>query len=276
MTAVLCAAAVAAVGTAAVAAAYLFMILPARHRRGIPFLLATPIAHRALHDADGVCENSIPAVRAAISQALTIEADVRLTRDGVPVVIHDSSLSRLCGISRSVESMTLAELSECRLLEGGSRIPTLAELLREVDGRVPLLIELKSSYRSRVAASAADILAGYTGHFAVQSFDPICLRRFKRLLPHVPVGILACRKRLSSGIHAYASSKLLFNFLCRPDFISFGYTERPPLALRLARRMGCPVLAWTVTSAKQASLAASHFDGIIAERFDKIAPVRDS
>ncbi len=255
---------------------YLWMIFPSVRRRDISFLFSPPIAHRALHDKDGICENSIEAVRAALELSLPIEIDVRQTRDGVPVVIHDDSLLRLCGVPRRVSEMTLEELSHCRLLEGNSRIPTLSEVLTEAGGKVPLLIELKSAYRSSIAEATAKCLENYTGRVAVQSFDPFCLRRFGKLMPRVPRGFLAAYAKLPCRPHVFAASRLITNFLCRPDFISYGYSEKYPPALCVLKLLTCPSLTWTITSSKQASVAASRFDGIIAEQISEIMPKRDA
>lgn len=261
-------------------ALYLWMIFPSVHRCNVSFLLNAPIAHRGLYDNVTCAENSLSAVKAAVAQGLTTEIDVRLTYDAVPIVIHDSSLLRMCGVKADVSSLTLAQLSEFRLLNSGEHIPTLREVLDTVDARVPLLIELKSSYRSTTSRlctvrAVADVLKGYSGKYAVQSFDPLLLRRMRKMCRNVPIGQLTDKRHFFEGVHRFASSRLLTNFLCRPDFIAYGYTEKLPFTVRLVRHLGCALIAWTLNTPEQARSAALRFDGIIAERINEISRKSD-
>ena len=103
---------------------------------------ARPIAHRALHDA-AVAENSLAAVEAAIAQGYGIEIDIQPARDGTPMVFHDYDLGRLTAQTGLITQYSAAELGEIKLTGGGGTIPTLAQVLNVVAGRVPLLIEIK-------------------------------------------------------------------------------------------------------------------------------------
>ncbi len=259
---------------------YLFLIFPARRRRDVSFLLGAPIAHRALH-SDRCDENSLSALAAAVDACLPAELDVRLSSDGVPIVFHDSTLSRLCGDDCPLCEMTAKQLSQRRLPKSGEHIPTLREALDTVDGKIPLLIELKSSTRAGIsrhlaASAVSDVLRDYRGRYAVQSFDPLLLRQARRAMPSVPLGLLADRRRFTEGAHRFAASHLLCNFLCRPDFISYGYTDSLPLSVRLVRRLGAPIIAWTPQSEGEARDAELRFDGVIAEQINEIFPRRDA
>src|SRR5690606_17300252 len=99
----------------------------------------------ALHDrAAGRPENSPAAIAAAIDAGYAIEIDIQPSADGVPMVFHDYDLRRLTGQPGRIRGKTAAELARIPLLDaGGGGIPTLAEVLRLVAGRVPLLIEIK-------------------------------------------------------------------------------------------------------------------------------------
>src|SRR5262249_31300242 len=108
-----------------------------------PWLLRLPIAHRGLHGLD-VPENSLAAFRAAMRRGYAIEFDVRLAKDDVPVVFHDAALGRMTGVAGLVAETAVAALRELRLNGSEEHVPTLAEVLRVVNGRVPLLIELKT------------------------------------------------------------------------------------------------------------------------------------
>ena len=90
------------------------------------------IAHRG--EPIGQVENTIESVRAAIDAgADMVEIDVRLSADGVPVLLHDADLGRIWGIDAPVASLTLDDLGRARGPRG-ERIPTLADAARLITG----------------------------------------------------------------------------------------------------------------------------------------------
>ncbi|MEU6160801.1 glycerophosphodiester phosphodiesterase [Streptomyces sp. NPDC047130] len=92
------------------------------------------VAHRG--DPYRHRENTVPSLRSALERgADAVEVDVRLTRDGVPVLLHDRTLERLWGLDRPVASLTAAELRDLT----GERVPTLARALEATAGRRVLL-----------------------------------------------------------------------------------------------------------------------------------------
>jgi Glycerophosphoryl diester phosphodiesterase len=98
--------------------------------------MKTPIAHRGLHD-DVVEENSMSAFRLAIEHGYGIETDVHLMKDGTVAVFHDPTLKRVCGVNIKPEKLTAETLKNYPMTVGGEIIPTLPELLKLVDGKVP-------------------------------------------------------------------------------------------------------------------------------------------
>jgi glycerophosphoryl diester phosphodiesterase len=161
-----------------------------------PALLRLPIAHRGLHDrARGVIENSRAAAAAAIAAGYAIELDLQLSADGRAIVFHDHALNRLTPETGPVALRSAAELARIPLTGGAETIPTFAEFLALVAGRVPLLIEIKDqdgamgpAVGALEAAVAAD-LAGYDGPAAVMSFNPHSVAAMARLAPGLPRGL---------------------------------------------------------------------------------------
>lgn len=257
---------------------YIYVMLPSRRSRLSAAFLGRIIAHRGVH-GDTVCENSITAFHLAIERGLPIELDVNLSSDGVPMVIHDGNLRRLCGVDGQVRRMIADELSQIPLKQGGEHIPTLAEVLALVDGRVPLLIELKGTDTSPIAARTAELLRDYRGDVAVQSFNPYHLMRLRRHLPRIPLGFLS-ESRATKGLgglpFAVASRNMCFNFLFRPDFISFRYSDRLPLAVRLCRRLGARLLGWTVRDQAEYQRYKDSFDSLICEGVEECHTDHDS
>lgn len=154
--------------------------------RQLDWLTARPIAHRGLHDAqNGVIENTRSAFARAIAQNYAIECDLQLTGDGEAVVFHDETLDRLIAAKGLVAGHSAAELKAMSFKSGPDRIQTLAELLDQVQGRVPLVIELKSIWNGdeRIARRAVAAVAGYEGPFCFMSFDPRLVEAVRRLTP---------------------------------------------------------------------------------------------
>ena len=164
-----------------------------------PDFLRLPIAHRALHDAvAGRPENSRAAVIAAIQAGYGIEIDVQPSAEGRAIVFHDATLDRLTTETGPVYGRPARALARIRLRDSTETIPTLAEILTLVAGRVPLLIEIKDqdgalgpAIGALEAAVAAD-LEGYAGPVAVMSFNPHSVARMAKLSPDLPRGLTTC------------------------------------------------------------------------------------
>ena len=158
--------------------------------------LARPIAHRALHDlSNGRPENSREAIGAAIDAGYGIEIDLQLSGDGEAMVFHDYDLARLTGAEGAVAGRSAVELAGLTLNGGATGIPTLREVLAQVAGRVPLLIELKDQDGALgdgvgpLEAATAQVLEGYGGDVALMSFNPHSVARMADLCPHLPRGL---------------------------------------------------------------------------------------
>ena len=251
---------------------FLFLIKPNRKREGMAKYLNIRYAHRGLHD-DVRAENSLSAFAAAVERGYAIELDVRLSSDGELVVFHDDTLDRVTGERGRVDSRTAAELSKIRLNGTEDTIPTLSEVLSLVDGRVPLLVEIKEEVgKYGVSEKTVEVLSQYGGDFIIESFNPLALSLIRKRMPNVLRGVLseAFMKNEKTRKPIYFISQcLLFNFLCRPDFIAFNHRDAKSGSLRLARSVfGAPTLAWTVKSAEDEKNARERgFDTVIFENY---------
>lgn len=242
-----------------------------------PWLTARPIAHRGYHDAvEGRIENTLSAVQAAIEHRFAIEVDLQLTADGAVVVFHDDTVDRLLDATGRVDSFPLAALRALAFRSGGERVPTLADLLETVAGSVPLVLELKSAFTGdrRLERAVAPILAAYGGAAAVMSFDPDSMAEMKRLSPSLPRGIVADRTvDLSDWGFLTASRRFRMRHLLDvprvdPAFVSFDIHGLPTLATSIFRRLGRPLITWTVRTAADREKAARLADQITFEGFD--------
>jgi glycerophosphoryl diester phosphodiesterase len=160
------------------------------------------VAHRGASAREA--ENTLEAFEAAIvAGAGAIELDVRLTADGVPVVLHDADLDRTTDASGPVGARSLAELRSVRIATRGGRttqVPTFREVLDALSGRVPIDVELKNvpgepdfePGATRLVEATLQALghAGPDGDVLVSSFDPVALDAVRRREPDLPTGLL--------------------------------------------------------------------------------------
>jgi glycerophosphoryl diester phosphodiesterase len=227
-------------------------------------LIAAPFAHRGLHGR-GIPENSRAAFAAAIRAGHGIELDVQASRDGDAVVIHDYSLERLAGLPGKVCGMVMAELERIRLKGGTETIPSLADVLRLIDGKAGLLIEVKSPGGpvAPLCEAVKRDLAPYMGPVAVMSFNPRIGRWFARHAPEVLRGLVVTeegKRGLRGRIERPASLRI-----ARPDFLAYDVRDFPSRFAAARRAGGMPVLTWTVRTAANRAAAAAYADQIIYE-----------
>jgi glycerophosphoryl diester phosphodiesterase len=243
---------------------------------GLDWLTARPIAHRGLHDGVTAIENTATAFQAAIDGGYGIETDVQITADGEAMVHHDFALGRLTLGSRQLAAMTAAGLKEVPFKATTDRLMTLGELCAFVNGRVPLLIELKSRFEGdlRLVQRAAEIMRGYSGLAALMSFDPAPIAALREIAPKVPRGIVAERHYEHSEWRDLLPAQkrslafLLHGFRTRPHFIAYRTKDLPSPGPLVARYLfGRPLLTWTVRTEEDRQRAKTWANQMIFEGF---------
>lgn len=246
-------------------AIYLFLIFPSfRRHPDRAWMEGLFIAHRGVHNQKaGLPENSLLAFTAARKLGFAIELDVRLTADGEVVVFHDDHLQRVCGVEGRVSEMTLSQLQQLRLLGSEQTIPTLQQVLKTVDGEVPLLIEFKCEKNDcRALCKAVDaLMREYNGKYLVQSFYPPVLFWYRRHHRRICRGILATNfwAQKNSKFYAKLAALLLFNFVARPDFVSYEARFGDCFARCICAALGAFPIGWTYKSA----------DAVVAEGYNR-------
>ena len=167
-------------------AAYLIAIMPHMVRRpDITPLMGHYYAHRGLHDNKTEApENSMAAFRKAVDAGYGIELDVQLTKDRIPVVFHDESLQRVCGVKGNVRDYTYEELLQFHLCDSEEKIPLFEDFLKLVDGKVPLIIEIKIHEDHNTVCEIADsLIREYKGVYCIESFHPLAVKWYKEHRP---------------------------------------------------------------------------------------------
>lgn len=231
------------------------------------------IAHRGLFDRETVPENSRTAFREAVRKGYGTELDVRLTKDEIPVVFHDATLLRMCGVEKKVSDCTYKELCAYPLGNTQQCIPTLKSVLKDIDGCVPLLVEIKAerAYK-RTAEKTAEVLDSYAGVYAIQSFHPLVLVWFRKYRPRVLRGQLSTdywRDSMTCSVfQRIVRTNLGCNILTYPDFVSFRHTMTGLWSYRICKRLYHTVsFGWTVRTEEELRRAEKEFDGIIFDSF---------
>jgi glycerophosphoryl diester phosphodiesterase len=243
--------------------------------RALDWLIARPIAHRGLHDATrNIIENTSSAFAAAMQHGYAIESDLQIAADGEAMVFHDEALKRLCGIPGDVKQHSSAALKKMELIKTADRMQTLGELLDQVDGKVPLVIELKSHWNddARLVQRALKVLEPYHGPYALMSFDPDSVEHIAHLSPGTVRGITADR-----GVDDYykmlpVARRLELQGLThlprtQPHFASFHFRDLPFAPIQNLRNAGLPIITWTIRTPEQAKQALRFSDQITFERY---------
>lgn len=251
----------------------IFTAAPSVGRKRADSWRSTPFAHRGFF-GDGLTENSLGAFERACRCGYGIELDVQLTADDVAVIFHDDDLKRLMGDSRRVDALTFDELRRIPLPDG-TPVPSFEEVLRCVNGRVPLLVELKNVKKNDLLCRIVlDMLRAYDGPFVVESFNPLNVRWFKKHAPDIIRGQLVTfyedyLPEFSEGF-AKRMAALSLNFLSRPDFVAYNVSADMP-ALRLQRRLfKTPLACWTVRSQELFDELIARGEMPIFEGFDPL------
>lgn len=230
------------------------------------WLTKRPIAHRGFHDLNRKrWENTLSAFDAAARKGYAIECDVMLTGDGVPVIFHDHDLQRLAGQGGLVWQKTAAEMGALSIGGTGDHAPTLAETLKLVAGRVPMVIELKGipGHDDGLVESVATLLRAYKGKVAIMSFDHWLIRQFPDKAAGIPAGLTAWGDK-PHEIEAHFS--MLANGI---SFTSYHYGHLPNRFVSFVREtLKMPVITWTVRDAEAEKITFEYADQMTFEGFE--------
>jgi len=251
-------------------------------------------AHRGLHNnSKGIPENSMTAFKMAVDAGYGIECDVQLTRDGVPVVFHDFTLARMArydkgfespyvvhnldgsiGVKGKVSDYSYEELMHFHLLDTDEKIPKFEDFLNLVDGKVPIIVELKIDMIDTAVCPVADgLLRNYKGDYCIESFNPLGLLWYKKHHPQVMRGQLAEEFLKDDDMDFHSKlwklpSNLMFNFLTKPDFVAYNYKHANNFSRRLVHRLyRNTAAAWTIQDQESLDKVRDKFEIFIFDSF---------
>jgi glycerophosphoryl diester phosphodiesterase len=228
------------------------------------------MAHRGASAA--APENTLIAYKKAIEMGADYaELDVRQTKDGAVVLMHDKTVHRTTGVKGFVWDFTLEELKQ---MEAGSwfgeefrgePIPTLVEVIRLVKGRMKLNIEVKISEREPgIAQRVVDVLRSeeFSEECIITSFDMETVKLFKSIAPDLKTGLIFDKE--------YRSDVFEGNW----EVLSSNYELVDAEFMRLARKSGKKIYVWTVNErVEMLRLIDLGVDGIITDKPDLLKSV---
>ncbi len=240
------------------------LLAPAPEPARVAFLKGQPYAHRGLH-GNGVLENSPAAFDAAIKLGHGIECDVQAADDGTAFVFHDFDLDRLTAQKGKLANLPASDIDQIDLNDGHGKIPRLRAILTQIAGQVPILIEIKSNDMrvGPLCLSVRRALEGYTGKAAVMSFNPLVSAWFRKNASHIVRGLVVTEeggKNLKGRITRHQSL-----WTAKPDFLAYDVRDFPSSFAASNRARGLPVVTWTVRTASQEKIAATHADEPVYE-----------
>ncbi len=203
-----------------------------------------------------------------------VEMDILLTKDNIPVVIHDNNLKRLANISKNISDLTLEEVKAITIRSGDEedKIPSLEELAREVKGRTKLLVEFKrhGKEKASIVDKAVEILdkEGILEETIFHTSEYELIEEFNEKYEDLPIGYVFIGK-----IGTF-SAKKMSNLPV--DFISAEDSLINKKMIREAHRAGKPVFAWTINDDyKVEILLELGVDGIITDYPIETLPIID-
>ena len=170
------------------------------------------IAHRGMFDNIKIPENSIASFKKALKYKYSIELDIQLTKDNIPIVFHDNNLKRMTGIDKLIKDTNYNELKDLKLLNTNEHIPTLDEVLNLVNNKVLLVIEIKAIKNIKTITNILKNKLSNYNNYVLKSFNPIIVRYLKNNI-NAEIGYLINTK------HKILYSNLIIKY-SKADFLS--------------------------------------------------------
>ncbi len=216
--------------------------------KNIEFLKSNLIAHRGLHTKD-IMENTITSFIKAMEKGYIIELDIHILKDDTIVVYHDFDLKRLTGVNKIIEKLSYPQLSKIKIKKR-YQIPTLIQVMNIINGKVPLLIEIKTMNNNiKFYEILIQLLDNYKGLFALQSINPFVIEWFYKNKKNYPLGLIIYNK---------LNYRILNKYTKMIDFISI-YKKHLPFKVEKM------IIGWTIKNQKELEKYLPISDNLIVE-----------
>lgn len=228
------------------------------------WLITKPIYHRGKFDNINAHENTLEAFKLSLLDNSPFEFDVQLTNDNQVVCFHDKTLKRMFNRERLVSDISYKRLNKLR---DDLKVPLLKDVLEIINGKVELMIELKSRTRklnSLLVKKVHELLKDYNGKYVIVSFNPNLLRKYKKLDKEAFLG------RIGSGkypryFEKYIISNHGLRWLVKPDFISYDIDNPNDKLFEYYKSEGYPIIGWSLKNTANINELKKIYDNFIIE-----------
>jgi len=216
--------------------------------KNIDFLKRNLIAHRGVHNSV-IPENTLPAFVKCVDKNYIIELDIHILTDNTIVVYHDHNLKKLTGVNKVIETLSYPQLSKIKI-KNKYTIPTLKQVMHIVNGKVPILIEIKDmNNNSKFEEELIKILDNYEGEVAIQSMNPFVIDWFYKNKKEYVIGLIVFND---------LNYKLVKKYIKKIDFISVYKKQLPFKTNKL-------VFGWTIRKDSEYKKYKNLCDNLICE-----------
>ena len=244
------------------------------------FLTERPFAHRGFHSislkvSETIPENSLEAFRLAIEKNYSIEMDIHFTKDFKIIVFHDFFLGRLTTKTGFVFNKKLSFIKKAKL-SNNETVPTIEEVLNLVNGRVPVLLEIKySNYIKKNLSVFIRVLAkkleSYKGPVALMSFNLDLIKHIRKrnLFKRFPLGLTTSFPKIESIGSKIKNNKIENEIVAnRLQFISQDWKGIKNIRVKRLKKLDIAILSWTITSREIENSLKGLVDNITFEHYE--------
>ena len=215
------------------------------------FLNHSIIAHRGIYNNITIYENTLESIMYAVKNNLSVEIDVRLTMDNQVIVFHDEEGSRLLKLKDKINTITKEELDFlCSF-----NVPTLEDALKCVDGKVPIIIEVKEDNKI-IRNSLLNILRKYNGKFAIQSFIYEAVSYYNK-------------KGFVTGLLINEKNKKYLDKDLKVDFLSIKYNILDRTQIKLLKE-NYYLIGWTIDNRSDAEEYIKIYNNLIIDNIEEV------
>ena len=210
------------------------------------------IAHRGIYNNITIYENTLESIMYAVKNNLIVEIDVRLSKDEELIVYHDDDAGRMLKLKDEINSLTYEEL----LFLSPYHIPTLNEVLLSINGKVPIIIEIKEDNKI-IRKKIVDLLKKYNGKFVIQSFIYDAVKFYKKC--GYVVGLLVGSKKNRDILSKYPEV----------DFINIKYNSIDRVeASKLKEKYY--LIGYTVSTREDVNFYIKIFNNLVIDNIEEV------
>lgn len=219
--------------------------------KSIEFLNHSIIAHRGIYNNITIYENTLESIMYAVKNNLSIEIDVRLTKDNCLIIFHDNDGGRFLKLKDNINSLTKEEIDYI----SNYHIPMLEEVLNIVVGKVPIIIDVKDDNKI-IRNKLCNILKDYKGEFAIQSFDYEAILFYKK-------------NGFNIGLLINSNNIKMLNKILNVDFLSIKYDLLERSQIKLLKE-DYYIIGWTINNRKDAEENIKLFNNLIIDNIEEV------